>query len=182
MFNVLKNNTELMQYCDKKFRKNYGFGWLGYFYTAYANGNNKAVFTVVDVLDILPQKKKQVWAKRFYECWVENLCEIVEYIPDVYQKKDEIPQETWKRMKLDSPMYCYRARVNGGLTQEIVKMYEENGMLCQVTKKIKRVEFYAKAPLPIIIGLHFLNKLYQFPMMFVYKVKNIIALNKLRLN
>lgn len=155
MFDVLKRDNKLMEECDKKFRNNYGFGWLGYFYTVFAKGKNKAVFTVVNILSILPQKKKQIWAKRFYECWVKNLCEIADFIPDIYQRKDMIPYETWKRMKLDSFAYCYRARVSGGLTPQIFQEYKMNGMLSRVTKKNKRVEFFAKAPLLVINIIYF---------------------------
>ncbi len=146
LFRSLKEDSKKMQECDEKYRHNYGFGWLGYFYESYAERDNKAVFVVVKINGILPKLKKQVWARRFYECWVENLCEVIDSLPDSYESKYYVPRETWKKMKLDSHAYCYRARSSGGLSPAIYIKYKNNGMLQRVTDKINRIHFYAAAP------------------------------------
>lgn len=146
LFDGLKSDASWMADCDRKYKDNYGFGWLGYFYEAFAKDNYKAAFAVIKILNILPKQKKQAWAGRFYECWVENLCDIMDYIPDVYKTKNKVPRDTWVQMNLDGWFYSKRARDCGGLTPEIYKKYLDNGMLERVTDKTNRIKFFACAP------------------------------------
>lgn len=167
MFDCIKNNVEWLKECDRKYRHNYGFGWLGYFYEAFADGNNKACVAVIEIKHILPREKIQTWTTKYYECWVENLCDIMDYLPAVYVTKDLVPKETWERMKQTSLYHCCMARIRGGLSPEIYEKYKNNGMLQRVTTDLNRVRFYAYAPMWII-------KILQFYLRVILKVKAII--------
>lgn len=147
IFNVLKIDGALMKECDLKYRFNYGFGWLGYFFEAFARSGSTAALAKVEIKDIFPQQKKQAWASRFYECWVENLIDVTDKLPEVYTTKRKVPKNTWDEMGLDSHAYCKRARVCGGLSPENFEKYMNNGMLERVTDRIVRIKFYAYAPM-----------------------------------
>ena len=160
IFNELFSNVQWLEECDMAFKSNYGFGWLGYFYSVFANNEYKAVFSVVKTINILPGKKKQAWASRFYECWVENLCDLIDRIPEIYKNKDLVIRETWTRMNLESHFYCYRARVCGGLDSTVFNKYLNNGMLARVTKKLNRIRIYAMAPIWTVKILYFFHRAY----------------------
>lgn len=143
VFDKTKSDADQMRECDRKYKSNYGFGWIGYFFEAFAEGGYKAVFVTAKIRNIFPEKKKQAWATRFYECWVEDLCSLMDHLPDLYSTKSLVPRETWKDMKLDSLHYCYVARISGGLDPESYQRYLDNGMLGRVSKKLDRIRFFA---------------------------------------
>lgn len=45
IFNALKTDEAMMRECDLKYRHNYGFGWIGYFFEAFARSGTKASLT-----------------------------------------------------------------------------------------------------------------------------------------
>lgn len=147
IFNALKTDKELMRECDLKYRHNYGFGWIGYFFEAFARGGSAAALAKVEIKDIFPKRKKQAWASRFYECWVENLIDVTDKLPEVYTMKHDVPRNTWNEMALDSHTFCKRARECGGLNPEVFEKYINNGMLKKVSDRIRRIKFYACAPM-----------------------------------
>lgn len=147
IFNVLKTDETMMNECDLKYRRNYGFGWIGYFFEAFARSGSAAALAKVEIKSIFPKRKKQAWASRFYECWVENLIDVTDKLPECYTTKLDIPKNTWDEMILDSHTYCKRARVCGGLSPESFEKYVNNGMLERVTDRIERIKFYAYAPM-----------------------------------
>mgnify|MGYP003307557618 CR=1 FL=1 len=102
-------------------------------------------------MNILPEVKRQVWVSRFYECWVENVCELIDNLPAKYEGKNNIPNETWVTMHFDSMVYAYRARINGGLNREIFNKYYNNGMLLRVTNRIGRIRFFAITPMWLLL-------------------------------
>lgn len=150
MFAFLKNDKVLKNEYDIKFKNNYGFGWLGYFYNVFAKGKYKAITCHAQIIDIAPKKKKQVWAKRFYECWIDNLCQIIDNIPDDYEKKDQVPKIVWDGIGLYKDQFCYLARINGDLNKNSLARYETEGLLDRVTSHKKNIEFYALAPLFLV--------------------------------
>lgn len=146
MFAQLRHNYSLRAEFDRKYRHNYAFGWIGYFLEMYQREKRSAVFTVVPIHEILPEQKKQTWFKRFYGCWCEDLCNLLDMIPDSYGNVDRILWETWKYMGLDSVYYCYQTRRQGDSNMEIFDRYRDNGMLARVTRHLKRMEKFASAP------------------------------------
>jgi len=147
IFSPLKADTDLLTYCDQKYKNNYAFSWIGYFLEMYQKEKRRALFAVVPVLEILPGKKKQTWFQRFYGCWCEDLCNLLDSVPDIYGNVDRILYETWKYMGLDSVNYCYQARRHGDLNVETYERYRDNGMLERVTRKFRRMETFARVPL-----------------------------------
>lgn len=147
LFDGLKTDEMWLKACDEKYRRNYGFGWIGYFFEAFTKDDAKASLIKIENKKIFPKNKKQSWAKRFYECWVENLIDLTSKLPDIYTTKYDIPRQTWDDMKLYSHAFCRLARVNGGLSPEIFEKYMGNGMLQKVTDRIRRIKFYAYAPM-----------------------------------
>lgn len=147
IFNALKTDEALMRECDMKYRRNYGFGWIGYFFEAFAISGSDAALAKVEIKGIFPKQKKQAWASRFYECWVENLIDLTDKLPKVYTTKYDVPRNTWNEMVLDSHSYCKRARECGGLNPEVFEKYISNGMLKKVSDRISRIKFYAFAPM-----------------------------------
>lgn len=150
LFAYLKNNPQLLMEYNSKFEDNYGFGWLGYFYNAFAQKDNKARTCNVKTINIFPRKKKQVWAKRFYECWIDNLIQIIDNIPDTYIKKDIVPRIVWDGLKLYSDQFCYLARKCGDLNKVSYDAYDSDGILNRITTHKRNIKFYAKAPLCMI--------------------------------
>lgn len=159
LFSELKLDLKKMEYYDNLFKENYAFAWLGYFYSIYAQNGHKAVCAKVHISNILSDKKIQTWAKRFYACWLVDLCQIIDNIPNCYSRKGDIPRETWQKMKLDSHLYCYRARKKGDLNAKSYEYYKENALLDRVVDCDKRIKFYAKAPMVVI---EIVYKAYQF--------------------
>ena len=154
LFSEIKTNKTLMKDYDTKYRHNYGFGWIGYFFEAFARNGTAAALVKVKNNNIFSKKKKQAWMPRFYECWVENLIDLTNKLPDIYNTKYEVPQNTWEEMKLDSHAFCLKTRMNLGLTPEIFNKYLNNGMLEKVTDRIRRIKYYAYAPMWQIKIIH----------------------------
>lgn len=131
--------------CDRKYRDNYGFAWLGYVYEAFANSDQKAILLTVPFYTIDENKKTRTWEKRFFKCWVEDLIRFVDGIPDVYTSKSELPRKVWERKRFDSYYYCIRARKCGGLKPEDYERYMTNGMLSRVSDNLTRIKYIAYA-------------------------------------
>lgn len=143
LFDPIKYNEQFVKECDLKYRENYAFSWIGYFLESYSMKKNNAVFSIVPTLNIRPEKKVQSWFKRFYECWCENLCDLMDALSDTYCNTEKVIKDTWKYMRLDSPLYCYKARKNGDLTKDKFEKYLQNGMLQRVSKQLDRIERFA---------------------------------------
>lgn len=158
IFNPIKSTPDLLNMYNELFSVNYGFGWLGYFYNVYALGEYKALFANVKLFNVQVGKKIQSWAKRFYGCWADDLCQIIDNIPDSYVGKELVPWETWRTMRLDSIQYCYRARTYGDLNKQKYLELLSNGILSRLTNKTKRICFFACAPKTVIMFVSVLEK------------------------
>lgn len=167
IFDCIKSNSNKMMQYDSLFKKNYGFAWLGYFFTAFSEGRYKAVFEKVNVYNILPDRKKQTWAKRFYGCWLDDLCQIVDDIPDIYKDKEKIPFEVWRDMNLWGESHCYTSRKYGDLNKESFNKYIENGMLKRITEDYRTIKYYACAPIFMVEVRYFLFRILR-------KIKHLI--------
>lgn len=150
IFECLKNDEKWLQQCDLKYRHNYGFGWLGYFFEVYANGNYKAMVAKVKVINYFLDKKKQTWAARWYECWLDNLCDLLDKLPECYENKELVPQVVWEDMQLVNHAIGYSNRMLGHWNREGYQKYKKSGLLSRVTQKSKLVTFYSCAPMWLV--------------------------------
>ena len=160
IFEPLKNDCVLLDQYNKLFACNYGFGWLGYFWSLFANGNYRAALINVRVKSIAG-KKKQAWAVRFYGCWADDLCYIIDNIPNSYVSKSEIPKSTWKVMKLDTFTYSYLARKHGDLCKEKYVEMKNNGILGRITDHQHKIWFYATTPILFLDVADVFRRLYK---------------------
>lgn len=168
LFDDIKLDEKLMAHYDNLFKYNYGFGWLGYFYSMFAKKNEcRAAFCEVTIYSIA-KNKKQAWAKKFYGCWIDDLHQIMNNLPSIYNHTDDVLRETWEKMHLDSWYYCYIARMGGDLNSKSLKYYKENGLLERTGANQLRVEFFAYAPRCIL-------PLFNFVYRAVRKVKHILS-------
>lgn len=180
IFDPIKRNAELMKAYDCKFKDNFGFSWLGYFYNVYALGEYKTLLANIDILPILNKKKKQSWAVRFYGCWADDLCQIIDYIPKSYIGKEAIPINTWKVMGLESVSYGYLARKYGDLNTGKYKELEQNGTIERITDRPKRIKFFATAPMAAIEGVKLLYDAKKLGKRAVKKFGRIMSRRKSR--
>ncbi len=157
IFDPIRNNRNLLNEYDKKFKDNYGFSWLGYFYNVYAAGKYYTLLANVNTYPVLDIRKTEAWVKQFYGCWADDLCQIIDNIPDVYTGKDFIPRETWDIMRLYSIPYCYLARKNGDLDKKKYDEIKKNGKLDKICDKHSRIRFFAISPM---IMVEFVFKIY----------------------
>lgn len=148
LFAPLKQDKELIELCNRKYRKNYAFGWIGYFLEMFQlKQNRKALFTAAPIIEIQPDKKIQSWFRRFYKCWCEDLCELMDNLPDSYESASRVPKETWGHMNFDSIDYICKVRKFGDLNEDTFNRYMENGMLIKVADQIERIRAFASTPL-----------------------------------
>lgn len=155
IFSPLKTNKKMLSSYNSLFSNNFGFSWLGYFYNLYALGEYKTLLVNIKTnLLLKDQKKTQSWAKRFYGCWANDLCQIIDNIPDRYKGKDAIPKNTWKIMGLEAIPYCYISRKSGDLNKKKYKDMEKEGLIERITDNPQRIRFFACAPMFIIECLY----------------------------
>ena len=145
IFDGIKNDAVFRKECDDKYSGNYAFTWMGYFLECYARIQGKTLFSIVPVLDIKPEKKVQRWFKRFYECWVEDLCNLMDGVSGLYEDTEKVIQKTWKYLNIDSNWTCIEGRKRGGLCPEIYEKYMSNKMLERVTRNTEKLREYAYA-------------------------------------
>ena len=153
-----------------KYNKNDGFSYLGIFYDLIARKNINAVFSTVDFLDV-GIKKKQNWLKRYLEVWCYNLCYFVDSLDNYYDGlKNKVLRETWKVLNLDKFYWNYRARLVGGLNEEIYNYYNNNGYLDRVTYNKAIINYCAKMPIFILKLTFFLILIIKLPKKFINKL------------
>ena len=101
IFDKVRNDKYFLNILDDKYKNNYGFAWLGYFYESYALSDYNSIYIDIEAIPILPKYKKQAWTIRFYECWIENIIDMMNALPCSYLSKKSIPSFVWSNMKLD---------------------------------------------------------------------------------
>lgn len=157
LFEPLRKDESLRQRLDSLFDDNYGFAWLGYFYCLFGMHGSEAAYANVASRDILPSRKVQSWAKRFYGCWCEDLCKVIDGLPDdVYRGKGLVPKHVWDVMNLDSLDYCFRGRIGGDLTPANYSRFMESGMLERCTYGVDRMGRIASCPVSLARVFYFL--------------------------
>jgi len=146
IFEPLKNHNALRMECDRKYKDNYGFAWLGYSLEMLLLQNHTAYFSLAEpALDIRPDKKKPSWGKRYCHCWIEDLLGVLDGIAPQCQGTEIIAKDVWKWVLLDDPKKCYYARRSGDLNPATYTKYKQNGMLDRCSEHVDRMERFAYA-------------------------------------
>lgn len=166
IFDALQNTKTYNDYMEK-FYRNDGFSYLGVFYDLIAKKEIDASFVLIHIEEI-GANKKTAWIKRYLEVWCDNLCYLVDHIPDEYNAaKDKVLKETWEILGLDGYDFCFKARQNDGINKEIYEYYKKLGLLNRVTKNVNRIKIFSTWPYPFVFGYWFVNKCFS-------KIKNIL--------
>ncbi len=145
LFEPLKSDKELREICDSKYKDNYAFGWIGYFLEMFFLKEYKAFFSFLPIVNIKPDKKVPSWFSRYYHCWIEDLCNLLDALSDKYHCTDRVIRETWKYLAHDLPTLCCAARKSGDLNYDTYKKYRDNGMLARCTPYGERLKAFACA-------------------------------------
>lgn len=163
IFSHMKNDATVKFHYDDLFSKNYGFAWLGYFYSAFADSPDyRAAYRKVHIYNVFP-KKKQAWAKKFYECWIDDLCQITDNLPVIYENTETVCRESWDSMKLYSFYYCFTAKLYGDLSKKNYERYVETGLIQRISQdKIGRIKFFAYSPKWLIKILYLFYRIFNF--------------------
>lgn len=139
LFGAMKSSKQLQCSCDQKYKNNYAFAWIGYFLEMFCMGSHKALFSIIPIKNIKSDIKIHSWFQRCYECWVQDLCDLMDSISEKYQHTESVMRNTWIYLALDSPGFCIYARKKGDLNKKSIKKYMANDKLFRVTKQIKRI-------------------------------------------
>ena len=159
LFRQKMMKDEFVADMDEKFAQNYGFAWLGYIFSSLAESSGKIAYVNIDFKNIYSNQKKQTWAKRFYGCWCEDLCDFVFKLPATYKNKNDIIRKVWDNLSLDSLTYLYKGRLFGDVNFKVVHELYEKGYLSICTEKQKRFLIVAQTPkivVKIILPIHLL--------------------------
>lgn len=143
LFKPLKVNYKIRSECDKKFKNNYAFAWIGYFLEVFSLGKHNALFSVVPIINIKENQKTWSWIKRCYGCWVEDLCNLMDMLSDKYNYTESVIKDTWKYMPFCSPVFCATAWKSGDLNLETYEKYKKNGMFKRVTNQLEIIELFS---------------------------------------
>lgn len=144
LFEPLKNDAALKAECDRKYKDNYGWSWLGYFFEMFALKEYKAIFAVVPTMDIKPEQKRSTWMKKYFNICIGGTCDLMDGLSDVYQCTERVLREFWIYTPLYRASNCYAVRKSGGdWNRETYRKYKENGMLERCTPYWERMERFA---------------------------------------
>ena len=146
LFKKILLNPNHARIMHEKFAENYGFAWLGYTYYALAYLEGNVAYVNVGFSSINDKLKKQTWAKKFYGCWCDDLCNIVLDLPAVYKHNKDAVRLVWKRLSLDSLYYCFKGRAYGDVEKKIIKKMIKSGNLSICTDNIYRFYFASIVP------------------------------------
>lgn len=127
------------------FNRNDGFSNNGMMFNVIAQKENIRISTSeIGKIDELVKSKTPGWLKRYIEVWGDNLSYMIDNLDDIYNPyKDKVLKEVWRVLALDSGEWCYRAKMEGGLTPKIYEHYDSVGLLDRVSDNKKRIRFYA---------------------------------------
>ena len=170
IFDKVRNDKYFLNILDDKYKNNYGFAWLGYFYESYALSDYNSIYIDIEAIPILPKYKKQAWTIRFYECWIENIIDMMNALPCSYLSKKSIPSFVWSNMKLDRIYYCALARIRGGLDYNIFTMYDSKGYLDIVGANKLRLKIFSLIPRFIVKLIFVVNILINRLKCFIIKI------------
>ncbi len=158
IFECFRDNLELKKHCDDLFKDNYAFSWMGY--SLYALAQKKCIKTYFSKVLVKPvlKKKRSTWMKRFYACWIDDMIDITDNLPEMIRGKDTLLTEIWRKMELDRADYCYLGRTVGDLNRAKYEHYLNSGVLERICANKKRMRFYACSPIIFIYLAYPLDK------------------------
>ncbi|MCM1089530.1 MAG: hypothetical protein NC413_01705 [Muribaculum sp.] len=146
VFEPLKKDRSLRIKSDEKYGNNYAFGWLGYFLEALLSQEHRTFYSITKPPVIIrSDEKKWSWGKRYCQCWVKDLLDILDGIAYKCKGTDQIAKDAWLYISLDDPQNCYFARKEGDLTPQTYEKYMRNGMLDRCSRHVDRLERFAYA-------------------------------------
>lgn len=134
MFRRLRVDEKYLNQLDEKYKNNYGFGWIGYFLECFSEPEYKAYFCSIETKNVLERKKHQYWSKHFMKCWCQNLCELLDRIPECYGNVDRAIRKTWENINLDTLDYFYESKFD--LTEEYFSFLFEKGYIQRCSKNV----------------------------------------------
>lgn len=144
MFDWLKKDEIFWKSCLEKYDNNYGFTWMGYFLEAYARDPGyRTVFVNVPVIDIEPEKKIRRWNQKFFKCWCDDLCNIIDGISEQYHVNDDLLKDVWKILGFDMAESLYQNCKEGVLNSEIYQKY--NQFFGRVSNNVDKIESFANS-------------------------------------
>lgn len=142
IFDPLKKDETFRESCLKKYDDNYGFTWMGYFLEVYARDPNyRTVFVNVPVIVIEPEKKIKRWNRKFFKCWCDDLCNVVDGISQQYYVSDDLLKSVWNITGFDMAASLYKNCKDGVLNSEIYQKY--NQILGRVSNNVGKIESFA---------------------------------------
>lgn len=142
LLDELQNSEKLKKYLEK-YNRNDGFSYLGILYEIMAGKKIMASFSVIGIEEI-SKNKKPGWLKRYLQVWCDNLCFLMDMLPEYYTPiKRKVLKEVWTKLELDGAYWCYQARISGGLNKEIFQYYDEKGLIDRVSDNKIRIRWFA---------------------------------------
>lgn len=161
------NEPSVLDVYLKKYPRNDGFSYLGIFFDLIANKKISAFFVVVKIEEMSPNKTPG-WLKRYLEVWCDNLCYLMDKMDNSYDfAKGKVVKEIWRTLCLDGPIWCYKARLMGGLDKSVFFCYEKEGYIDRVSEHKTRMKRFATLSRPAL-DVYFLVLTLQ------YYVKKVI--------
>ncbi len=161
VFESIRSDPQKRDCYDSKYKDLFGFAYMGYYLEATAEKGNRFIAIKVPWHSLNPQKKVQHWNKKFYECWCDELCIIMDCLPDCINDKNKVLRNTWETMKLDGFDDLYRAKRAGGLTIEDYYRMMNKGYLQRVTKRTNRFKVVACLPNIVIVPSFYLFRVFR---------------------
>ena len=143
LFDPIKYDNNMKHECDKRFKENYAFAWIGYFLEMFSLGQYNALFSIIPIKNIKSDIKVQSWFNRCLGCWIEDLCDLMEKVSGKYKYTELVLKDTWKYMSFDSPEFYKNVWEKGDLNKETYKKYQDNGMLKKVNQQTEMMKMFA---------------------------------------
>ena len=153
------HDEKIYAFFKNKYCRNDGFSYLGIFYDLIANKSIKASFSIVEIQDICVNKKP-AWLRRYLEVWCDNLCYLMDQLDSTYDYSKEIVlKEVWTILGLDKVVWCYKARVAGGLSGKLFDYYDNRGEIERVSTNKRRFRIYSKMPIVLLKTIYDIRNL-----------------------
>lgn len=150
VFALLRNDKREADRLNSLYRDKYGFAYLGYYLDCYSKSSKKSILLKSPWKELSSMKKHAYWHSQFYECWCDELCQIMDSISDEYGDKDSVLKKTWKRLELDAFDRMIRIKESGALKYSDYKRMKKFGYLRRVTDRSNTFCFVTMMPVFIL--------------------------------
>ena len=143
MFEPIKCDTDMKRECDKKYKENWACAFLGYIWEMYAYKKYKALLINIPITYINDGKKTSVWAAKFYDVVIGELCNIMNHLSAMYSYTDIALKIVWEWQWLDKAERTYMSRKDGSWNEDAYRKYKTCGMLDRCTTHGDRMARFA---------------------------------------